>query len=88
MIFFRRKREESRRTVAIFSAASFLHDVGAEMVFSVWPLFVTHVLGASASALGLIDGLGDAVVSFSQAGAGIISDKTRKRKVFVWMGYF
>lgn len=87
MILFRRKRDQARKTVAVFSAASFLHDVGAEMVFSVWPIYVTQVLGASASALGLIDGLGDAVVSFSQAGAGIISDKTRKRKVFVWMGY-
>jgi len=37
--------------------------------------------------LGFIDGLGDAVVSISQAGSGYLSDKTGKRKLFVWLGY-
>lgn len=37
--------------------------------------------------LGFIDGLGDAIVSISQAVSGYISDKIRKRKMFVWLGY-
>ena len=37
--------------------------------------------------LGFIDGLGDAIVSISQAVSGYISDKIRKRKLFVWLGY-
>lgn len=57
------------------------------MVFSVWPLFVTQVLGANMAILGLIDGLGDAIVSISGALGGYISDKTKKRKLFVWTGY-
>lgn len=57
------------------------------MVFSIWPLFVTQVLGANMAILGLIDGLGDAVVSLSGAVGGYISDRTRKRKIFVWTGY-
>lgn len=57
------------------------------MVFSVWPLFVTQVLGANMAILGLIDGLGDAIVSISGAFGGYISDKTKKRKIFVWIGY-
>jgi MFS family permease len=35
----------------------------------------------------LLDGLGEALVSLSQAVSGYISDKIRKRKVFVWTGY-
>jgi len=31
--------------------------------------------------------LGDAFVSISQAGSGYLSDKVRKRKIFVWTGY-
>lgn len=73
--------------MGVFAFASFLHDIGAEMVFSVWPIYVTHVLGASATVLGLIDGIGDAVVSFSGAIAGVVSDRYGKRKVFVWTGY-
>ena len=37
--------------------------------------------------LGFIDGLGDALVSISQAISGYVSDRIRKRKVFVWTGY-
>ncbi len=37
--------------------------------------------------LGFIDGLGDAIVSISGAVGGYISDKVRKRKIFVWTGY-
>jgi len=37
--------------------------------------------------LGFIDGLGEALVSISQAVSGYISDRLRKRKVFIWVGY-
>ncbi len=80
-------RKRDRKTLAIFSSASFLHDMGADMVFAVWPLFLTNVLGASMSVVGFVDGLGDAVVSLSQAAAGYWSDKIHKRKPFIWGGY-
>ncbi|MDD4319342.1 MAG: MFS transporter [Candidatus Peribacteraceae bacterium] len=78
---------EARRTVRTFAWASFLHDLGADMVFSVWPLFLRNVLGASMTAVGVIDGIGEALVSLSQAASGYLSDRLRKRKVFVWLGY-
>lgn len=80
-------KNSPKETLAIFSLASFLHDVGSDMVFSVWPIFVTSVLGANMTVLGLIDGAGDAVVSLSQAISGYLSDRFRKRKFFVWLGY-
>jgi len=78
---------ETRRTVRTFAAASFLNDMGSDIIYPIWPLFVTHVLKANMSALGFLDGLGEAVVSLSQAAAGYYSDKIRKRKIFVWLGY-
>ena len=75
------------KTVKLLALASFLHDMGSDLVFALWPMFVTGVLKANMSVLGLIDGLGDAVVSISQAVSGYYSDKIRKRKVFVWLGY-
>jgi len=77
-----------KRTVWTFASASFLHDMGADMIFSIWPMFLTTVLGANMAVVGLIDGLGDAFVSIAQAAAGYLSDRMRKRKPFVWMGYF
>lgn len=81
------KKQSDKRIVLVLSIASFLHDVGSDMVFSVWPLFVTQVLGANMAVLGFIDGLGDAVVSVSGAVGGYLSDRLRRRKLFVWTGY-
>jgi MFS family permease len=79
--------KKTRKTVRIFAAASFLNDLGSDMIYPVWPLFVTSVLGANMAVLGFLDGLGEALVSISQAVSGFVSDKIRRRKVFVWTGY-
>jgi len=81
------EQEESRRVVRTFSIAAFLNDFGSDMIYPIWPLFVTSILGANMAVLGLIDGLGDAIVSLSQAGSGYLSDRLRKRKIFIWIGY-
>ncbi len=78
---------KEKTTVRTFAFASFLNDFGSDMIYPVWPLFVTLVLSADMVILGLLDGLGDAIVSLSQAASGYVSDRTRKRKVFVWTGY-
>jgi MFS family permease len=78
--------KESKKTIRIFGLASFLNDLGSDMIYPVWPLFVRS-LGANMSVLGFLDGLGDALVSISQAISGYISDKIQKRKIFVWLGY-
>lgn len=78
---------ESKKTVRTFALASFFNDLGSDMIYPVWPLFVTSVLGANMAVLGFLDGLGEALVSISQAVSGYISDRIRQRKVFVWAGY-
>lgn len=67
--------------------ASFLNDLGSDIIYPIWPIFVTSVLGANMAVLGFIDGLGEALVSISQAASGYASDKLRRRKVFIWTGY-
>jgi len=81
------QQNEEKKIVSTFSFASFLHDMGSDMVYAVWPLFLTNVLGANMAVLGFIDGLGDALVSISQAISGYISDRIRRRKIFIWTGY-
>jgi MFS family permease len=80
-------QKQARRTIGVFALASFLNDLGSDMIYPIWPMFITTGLGASMSVLGLLDGLGDALVSISQAASGYLSDRIRKRKVFVWLGY-
>jgi MFS family permease len=43
--------------------------------------------GVNMAVLGLIDGLGEAIVSISQAVSGNLSDRLKKRKIFIWTGY-
>lgn len=80
-------QQRPKKTVVMFSFASFLNDLGSDMISPIWPLFLTSVLGVNMTVLGFIDGLGEAVVSLSQAFSGRLSDKIRRRKVFVWLGY-
>jgi len=81
------EKKETRKTVRTFAFASFLNDLGSDMIYPVWPLFVTSVLGANMAVLGFIDGLGEAIVSISQAASGYVSDRLRRRKIFIWTGY-
>ena len=78
---------EAQKTIRVFAASSFLNDLGSDMIYPVWPMFVTEALKADMAALGFLDGLGDALVSLSQAGSGYLSDRLKKRKVFIWAGY-
>ncbi|MCC7573611.1 MAG: MFS transporter [Candidatus Methanofastidiosum sp.] len=83
-----KNEKENKKELHVFSLASFLNDLGSDMIYPIWPLFVTVFLGADVIVLGLIDGIGDALVSISSAFSGYLSDKFRKRKIFIWTGYF
>lgn len=77
----------SKKVVRTFAAASFLNDMGSDIIYPIWPLFVTEVLKANMTALGFLDGLGNALVSISKAASGYFSDRLKKRKAFIWIGY-
>ena len=70
---------EGKKSILVFSLASFLNDFGSDIIYPVWPVFVTSLAGVNMAVLGLIDGLGEAIVSISQAGSGYLSDITQKR---------
>lgn len=81
------KKNAAIKTIRTFGWASFFNDMGSHMVFPVWPLFLSTVLQANMTIIGFIDGLGNAMVSVSQALSGYYSDKLKRRKVFIWTGY-
>jgi MFS family permease len=81
------QQAESRRTIRVFALASFFNDMGSDIIYPIWPLFITTVLRANMAVLGFLDGLGEALVSLSQAASGYFSDRWHKRKVFIWAGY-
>ena len=78
---------KAKKTVRVFAAASFLNDLGSDIIYPIWPLFVTEILRANMAVLGFLDGLGEALVSLSQAASGYVSDRVKRRKIFIWTGY-
>ncbi|MFW9831263.1 MAG: MFS transporter [Candidatus Thorarchaeota archaeon] len=78
-----------RCVIQTFGTTSFLNDMGSDIVFSIWPVFVSLLAppGLAPLLLGIVDGLGDFVVNASKGFSGFISDKVQKRKPFIWSGY-
>ena len=82
------EEKKSKKIIHTFGWASFLNDMGSDMIYPIWPLFIKNVLHANMAVLGFVDGLGEAIVSVAKVISGYWSDKTQKRKIFVWTGYF
>lgn len=80
-------RSKLPKQVILLGWVSFFADVSSEMIYPLLPLFLNSVLGAPVLALGLIEGLAQAVVSVMSALSGIFSDRIRKRVGFVRWGY-
>jgi len=75
------------RNVVRLGWVSAFTDVSSEMLYAVTPLFLTTVLGASASILGLIEGIAEGTASVLKGVSGWRSDRIRKRRIFVFAGY-
>lgn len=74
------------RTVAGAGVTSALGDFCYETTTVVLPGFLA-VLGVPAAALGLIEGIADAVASFTKMVSGYIGDRLGHRKLLVMTGY-
>ena len=74
------------RTVIGTSVTSAFGDMTYETTNVILPGFLA-VLGIPAAALGAIEGLSDAIASFSKLGAGYVADKLGHRKTLVVIGY-
>jgi MFS family permease len=74
------------RNVFLFGLTSLLSDFCHEMATAILPQFM-QMIGASAAALGFIEGVADALSSFVKLGAGYHSDRIGRRKTWTAIGY-
>ena len=75
------------KNVIVLAIVSFFNDVASEMIYPIVPLFLTSVLHAPVTVVGLIEGIAEATASVMKFVAGYLSDKVRKRKIFAVFGY-
>jgi MFS family permease len=73
--------------VLVLAAVSFLTDVSSEIIYPLLPIFLTSVLGASASAVGAIEGAAETTSALLKLASGWWSDRARRRKPLVVAGY-
>jgi len=66
---------------------SLLNDASSEIIYPLLPIFLAASLGASAQAIGIIEGLAESISSLLKLFAGYLSDRLAKRKFLVVAGY-
>lgn len=75
------------KNIIFLGLVSLLTDISSEMIFSVFSIFFTVILGASVVLLGIVEGLADFASSSLDYISGYISDITGKRKKYALFGY-
>ncbi len=75
------------RTVWLLGLISLTNDAASDMIYPLVPLYLASVLMAGPKALGIIEGIAEAVSSLLKLFAGVLADRTRHVKYWVWTGY-
>lgn len=75
------------RTVWLLGIVSLLTDMSSEFIHSLLPVFLAGTLGASALAIGLIEGAAEGLALATKVFSGYLSDVLGRRKPLVVLGY-
>jgi MFS family permease len=75
------------RGVWALGFVSLFMDVSSEMIHALLPVFLVTVLGTSATVVGALEGMAEAVASITKIFGGALSDRLGKRKLLVVLGY-
>jgi len=75
-----------KRNVFYTGLTSFFTDTSTKMVYSVMPLFLLSI-GASKTTISLIEGIAESTASLVKVLSGSWSDKIKKNKPFMLIGY-
>jgi MFS family permease len=75
------------RQVVLLGFVSLFTDIASEMLYPITPIFLTVVLGSSMAVVGLIEGIAEFISGILKGYAGNLSDKVKKRSIFVVIGY-
>ena len=66
---------------------SMFMDISSEMIHALLPVYLVTVLGASATTVGVIEGIAESTASITKVFSGALSDWLGKRKLLAVLGY-
>ncbi|MEO5623205.1 MAG: MFS transporter [Dokdonella sp.] len=75
------------RTVWLLGLISLFNDAASDMIYPLVPIYLASVLMAGPKALGLIEGIAEAVSSALKLFAGVLADRSGKVRAWVIAGY-
>jgi len=75
------------RTVWLLAAISLVNDAASDMIYPLVPLYLASVLMAGPKALGVIEGVAEAVSSVIKLFAGVLADRSGRTRIWVIGGY-
>ena len=81
------KRAREKNNVRALGWVAFFGGFGQDMIQPILPVFYSSVLGLSKETIGLIEGSLTTIVSVFKILSGFLSDKLKKRKSIVFIGY-
>ena len=82
-----RERPRLPLNVALLGCVSLLTTISSAMVYSLLPVFLVKVLGASMGFVGVIEGAAEAANSLMRVLSGVVSDWLGRRKPLLIIGY-
>lgn len=81
------KSKKQANNVRTLGWVAFFGGFGQDMIQPILPVFYSSVLGLNKEMIGLIEGSLTTIVSIFKILSGVLSDKLRKRKSIVFIGY-
>lgn len=71
----------------VLGFVSMLMDISSEMIHALLPVYLTVGLGATALAVGVIEGIAEATAAITKVFSGALSDRIGRRKELAAIGY-
>ena len=81
------ERHKIPRTIWAIGFVSMLMDISSEMIHALLPIYMVTVLGTSALAVGIIEGIAEATAAITKVFSGALSDWLGRRKFLAVLGY-
>jgi MFS family permease len=66
---------------------SLFADISSEWIHSLLPVFMVSTLGASVTAVGIVEGIAEATALITKIFSGVLSDYLKRRKLLALIGY-
>ena len=82
------KPENKRRNVIYVGLLSFFGGISQDIFAPILPIYLTSILGFDKTVVGIAEGIVTASANFFAIVAGFLSDKFKRQKPIIFLGYF